>query len=192
MQVRQNLKLFQPVLYFFRTDFKSMNFELEAEKIPSEIFEKKSFVVQKRKVTEIQPAENLLQTLPKKSFVKKIMEEKVGKKYSLETQKLSFGAFPTLNIGNISLISNLKLRVKIQDKNADTNTILKCDILTELKRKEQAMFKSESVELGIIPIGSVISDIPMMRTAESISTLIVACTKKALRPVISKNKWVTD
>ena len=38
MLVRQNPKLFQPVLDFFRTDFKSMNFESEAEKIPSEIF----------------------------------------------------------------------------------------------------------------------------------------------------------
>ena len=50
------------------------------------------------------------------------------------------------------------------------------------------MFESESVELGIIPIGSVISDIPMMQTSESISTSIVATTKKALKPVISKNK----
>ena len=67
-------------------------------------------------------------------------------------------------------------------------TILRCVILTELKGKEQEMFESESVELGIIPIGSVISDIPMMQTSESISTSTVATPKKALKTVISKNK----
>ena len=46
------------------------------------------------------------------------------------------------------------------------------------------MFESESVEWGIIPIGSVISEIPMMRTSESILTSIAATTKKALRPDI--------
>ena len=80
------------------------------------------------------------------------------------------------------------MRVKIHDKDADTNTILKCVISPELKGKEQEMFESESIELGIISIGSVISDIPMMQTSENISTSIVASTKKALRPVISKNK----
>ena len=119
------------------------------------------------------------------------MEKKSLRENSFETQKLNFGASSTLNIGNTNLISNLKLRIKINDKDADTNTILKCVILTELKGKEQEMFESESVELGIIPIGSVISDIPLMRTSESIATSIVTTTKKALRPVISKIKWVT-
>ena len=58
---------FQPVLNFFRPEYKSMNFELEAEKLSSEIFMKKSFVVKRRrKVTEPQTDENLLQKLPKK------------------------------------------------------------------------------------------------------------------------------
>ena len=52
----------------------------------------------------------------------------------------------------------------------------------------QELFESESVELGIIPIGSVISEIPVMQTSESISTSIVATPKTALKPVISKNK----
>ena len=51
--VRQNLKLFQPVLDFFRTEYKSMNFESEAEKISSEIFVKKSFVVKKEKLQSL-------------------------------------------------------------------------------------------------------------------------------------------
>ena len=73
------------MLDIFRTHFEAMNFESEAGKAFSMIFEKQSFVVQKRKViiTEIQPAEKLLQTLPKKSFVKKSWKKKVGKKYSL-------------------------------------------------------------------------------------------------------------
>ena len=54
--------------------------------------------------------------------------------------------------------------------------------------KEQEMFESESVELGIIPGGSVISDTPIMRASESISTLINKTQNKALQPVISKNK----
>ena len=60
MLVRQIPKLFQPVLDFFRTGYKSMNFESEAEKISSEIFVRKSFVVKKRKVAEPQINENLL------------------------------------------------------------------------------------------------------------------------------------
>ena len=111
MVVRQNPKLFPPVLDFFRTDFKAANFKLEAEKIPSEIFEKKSFVVQRKKVTKIQPTEIYLQTLPQKYFVKKSWKKKVREKYSFETQKLS-------------LISDLKLRIRIHDKDADNNTIL--------------------------------------------------------------------
>ena len=50
------------------------------------------------------------------------------------------------------------------------------------------MFESESVELGIIPIGSVISEIPMLQTSESISTSIVATPKKALKSAISKKQ----
>jgi hypothetical protein len=42
--------------------------------------------------------------------------------------------------------------------------------------------------LGVIPIGSVISEIPIMQTSKSISTWIVATPKKALKPAISKNK----
>ena len=99
--------------------------KLGREKISSEIFATKSFVVKKRKVTETQPAKNLLQKLQtKKSNVKKSWKKKVGKKYSFETQKLSFGASSTLNIGNTRLISSLKLRIKINDKDADTNKIM--------------------------------------------------------------------
>ena len=65
-------------------------------------------------------------------------------------------------------MSDFILRIKIHDKDADTDIILKCVILTELQGKEQEMFKSESVELGIIPVESVISDIPMIRTSENI------------------------
>ena len=55
----------------------------------------------------------------------------------------------------------------------DNNSILwKCVILTELKRKEQDLFKTESVELGFIPIESMISKVPMIRVSESISTPI--------------------
>ena len=61
-------------------------------------------------------------------------------------------------------------------------------LFNKLKGKEQELFESESIELGIIAIGSVISEIPMMQTSESISTSIVAIRKKALKPVISKNK----
>ena len=50
------------------------------------------------------------------------------------------------------------------------------------------MFKSESVELGIIPIESVISDIPMMRAFESISTSTAGTSEKAWKPFISRNK----
>ena len=50
------------------------------------------------------------------------------------------------------------------------------------------MFESECVELGNIPVGSVISDTPMMRASERISTFINKTQKKALQPVISKNK----
>ena len=35
--------------------------------------------------------------------------------------------------------------------------------LTEMKGNEQELFEFESIELGIIPIGSVISEIPMTR-----------------------------
>ena len=56
------------------------------------------------------------------------------------------------------------------------------------KEKKQELFESESVELGIILIGSAISEIAIMRTSESISTSIVAIPKIALKPVISKNK----
>jgi hypothetical protein len=55
----------------------------------------------------------------------------------------------------------LKLRIKLHEKDADTNTILKYVVLTELRGKEQERFESEFVELGIIPIGSVISEISM-------------------------------
>ena len=142
-------------------------------------------LLKKERVTEPQINENSLQKLPKKS-------NNHGRKNIVSKHKnlKSFGAYPTLNIGNTSLMSDLKLRIQIHEKGADTYTILKCVILIELKRKEQEMFKSESVELGIIPIGSVISEIPMMRTSESISSLFVATPKKALKP--SFQKWVID
>ena len=101
MLVRQNPKLFQPVLDFFRSGYKSMNFELEAEKISSEILKKKSFVVKKRKLKEPQTDESLPQKLLKKSNIKNHGRKKLAKK-EFETQKLSFGASPTLNIGNTS------------------------------------------------------------------------------------------
>ena len=57
-----------------------MNFELEAEKLSSEIFMKKSFVVKRRrKVTEPQTDENLLQKLLKKSNIKKTWKKKLAK-----------------------------------------------------------------------------------------------------------------
>ena len=66
------------MLDYFWTEYEAMNFELEAEKKYSEIFSKNSFVVKKRKVTETQHAENLLQKLPTKKIMrKKIMEEKI-------------------------------------------------------------------------------------------------------------------
>ena len=126
MLVRQNPNVFQTVLDLFSTGYEAMNFEMEAEKITFEIFVKKSFVVKKRKDTETQAAKNLLQKLlTKKSNVKKSWNKKVIKKYSFETHKLSFGASPTVNIGNTSLISDLKLRIKIYEKDKDDNTILK-------------------------------------------------------------------
>ena len=54
--------------------------------------------------------------------------------------------------------------------------------------KEQEMFESESVQLGIMPIRSVISKTPMMRTSEWNSTSVVNTQKKGLKPVISRNK----
>ena len=48
--VQKNSKQFQPVLNFFRSEYKSMNLESEAEKISSKIFMKTSFVVKNRKV----------------------------------------------------------------------------------------------------------------------------------------------
>ena len=57
---KKNPKLALPVVDLFWSDFKAANFELEAEKITSEIFEKTSFVVQRKKVAEIQPTEKLL------------------------------------------------------------------------------------------------------------------------------------
>ena len=48
--------------------------------------------------------------------------------------------------------------------------------------------RTESVELGVIPIGSVISEIPIIQTSKTISTLIVATPMKALKHFISKNK----
>ena len=48
--------------------------------------------------------------------------------------------------------------------------------------------KTESLELGVIPIGSVISEIPFMQTSKTISTLIVATPMKALKHFISKDK----
>ena len=47
-------KAFQPVLKSFRSEFKSMNFEVEAEKLSSEMFIKKSLIVKKRKATKPQ------------------------------------------------------------------------------------------------------------------------------------------
>ena len=71
-------KLALPVVDFFWSDFKAANFELEAEKIPSEIFEKTSFVVQRKKVAEIQPTEKLLHF--QKVICQNIMKEVVQRK----------------------------------------------------------------------------------------------------------------
>ena len=80
------------MLDYFRTEYAAMNFESE---------------------TETQPAENFLQKLAtKKLKVKKSWKKKIGDKYSFETQKLSFGASPTLTLGDTSSISDLKLRIK--------------------------------------------------------------------------------
>ena len=69
--VQQSPNLYKPVLDFYRSEYKSMNFESEAEATSSEIFLKKGFVVKKRKVMEPQTVENLLRKLPKKSNIKK-------------------------------------------------------------------------------------------------------------------------
>ena len=47
-----------------------------------------------------------------------------------------------------------------------------------LNSAEKKRTKSESVELGIIPIESVILEIPMMRASKSISTSAVGTTKQ--------------
>ena len=60
--VQQNPKAFQPVLKSFRSEFKSISFESEAEKLSSEMYIKKSFIVKKRKATKPQTDDNLLQS----------------------------------------------------------------------------------------------------------------------------------
>ena len=77
-----------------------MNFESEAEKISSEIFMKKSFIVEKRKVTEpVKPSSKAFEEVRHK----KIREEKVGE----------------------NMVSELKWRIKIHEKGAVKNTIQK-------------------------------------------------------------------
>ena len=53
-----------------------------------------------------------------------------------------------------------------------------------LKEKKREIFETESVELGIIPIGSEISDCPMMRTSESISRNKVGERLKAIQNTV--------
>ena len=48
-----NQKQFQPVLNVFGFEYNSMNFELEAEHMLTEIFTKMSFVVKKKKKMQI-------------------------------------------------------------------------------------------------------------------------------------------
>ena len=72
----------------------------------------------------------------------------------------------------------MKLKIKIHEKDADNNTFKKCVIITQLKGKEQELFESESVKLGIIPIEIVISEIPMMQASGSISTSTTGTSKK--------------
>ena len=72
----------------------------------------------------------------------------------------------------------LEIENQIREKDADNNTILTCVIFN----------RTESVELGVIPIQSVISEIPIMQTSKTIPTLIVATPMKALKHFISKNK----
>ena len=77
MLVRQNPNVFQTVLDYFRTRYEAMNFESEAEKITSEIFVKKSFVVKKEKGYRNPSCQNpSAKTSDKEIKCQKIMEEK--------------------------------------------------------------------------------------------------------------------
>ena len=98
-----NQKQFQPVLNVFGFEYNSMNFELEAEHMLTEIFTKMSFVVKKNANPQID--ENPLQNLPKKSNVKKSWKKKLAKNIVL---KCKFN----VKIWNTSLISDWKLRIK--------------------------------------------------------------------------------
>ena len=66
--------------------------------------------------------------------------KKLARNIVAKHKKLCFGtsaASPTFNIRSTNLNSDLKLRIKIHEKHAATNTILKCVILTEVRGKEQ-------------------------------------------------------
>ena len=77
MLVRQNPNVFQTVLDYFRTGYEAMNFESEAEKITSEIFVKKSFVVKKEKGYRNPSCQKpSAKTSDKEIKCQKIMEEK--------------------------------------------------------------------------------------------------------------------
>ena len=56
-----------------------MNFESKAEKLSSEIFIKKSFIVKKRKITKPEIDGNFMQKLPKKSNVKNHGRKKLAR-----------------------------------------------------------------------------------------------------------------
>ena len=111
-----------------------MNFDSEAEKYLQRDLLRRVFCQKKKKRKAVQPqdAEISLQKLPtKKLNIKQSWKKKVGEKYSFETQKLSFRTSPTLNIGNTSLLSDLKLRITIYEKDADNKIIKKCVILKQ-------------------------------------------------------------
>ena len=57
--VQQKPQFYKPIFEFFRCENQSKTFESEAEKVPSEIFNKKSFIVNKRKTSEPKGDENL-------------------------------------------------------------------------------------------------------------------------------------
>ena len=67
-------KQFQPVLNVFGFEYNSINFELEAEQILTEIFTKMSFVV-KKKMQILKLMKTLYKTFQRSQ---EIMEEKVG------------------------------------------------------------------------------------------------------------------
>ena len=84
MLVLQNPKQFQPVLNVFGFEYNSMNLELEAEHILTEIFTKMSFVV-KKKMRILKLMKTLYKTF-QRSQPSRNHGRKVGENYSFEAQ----------------------------------------------------------------------------------------------------------